>query len=50
MHEQIPLTIYNIDTHHCKGHIHIVVRDLLSEYTYLGIHTEAELDAFCRIL
>ena len=44
MNDQIPLAQYNTDI--CsKRHTKIAVWDLVLNYTYLGIHTEAELDA-----
>ena len=44
MNDEITLTQYN--TNICrKKHIKIAVWNLVSNFSYLGIHTEAELDA-----
>ena len=44
INDQIPLTQYNTEIH-SKKHIQIPVLKLVSNFSYLGIHTEAELDA-----
>ena len=44
INDEITLTKYNTDIH-SKRHAKIAVWDLVSNYTYLGTHTEAELDA-----
>ena len=44
MNDKVPLTVYNTDIH-SKRHVDIAVWNLVSNYSYLGIHTEAELDA-----
>ena len=44
MNDEIPLTQYNTEIH-SKRHNKTAVWNLVSNFTYLGIHTEAELDA-----
>ena len=44
MNDEITLTLYNTIIH-SKKHIKIAVRNFVSNFSYLGIHTEAELDA-----
>ena len=44
MNDKITLTQYNTIIH-SKKHIKIEVWQLVSNFSYLGIHTEAELDA-----
>ena len=44
MNDEIPLTQYDTKIHR-KRHKKIAVWNLVSNFSYLGIHTEAELDA-----